>query len=66
MWACRLSKTNPQAMREGWELYVGFVGENPGVKMSFCAAECYAWWKVRDVRDEETAFAWRRGVDFWA
>jgi hypothetical protein len=37
-----------------------------GESMRFCAVECYAWRKVREVRDEETAFAWREEVDFWA
>jgi hypothetical protein len=66
IWAAGLKKMSPKAMREVWELYTDFVGKDEGLKQSFCMVECYCWDKVREVGDEETAFPWRREVDFWA
>lgn len=60
-----LKKLSPKALREAWEIYSRFVGENEGAKMSFCAVEVYSWHKAREREDESTAFPWRTEVDFW-
>ncbi|KAN0072890.1 hypothetical protein V8E54_009004 [Elaphomyces granulatus] len=58
-WSVALEKLDPAAVRKVWSHYLEFRLFHPSSKNSVVMFECYAFGKVRETPDENSAFPWR-------